>query len=130
MVSSHSVADFQRGYAEERRLRGFRSGCGFVSATWLLRCPSCGKADLTETELSGRGSVVAFSVQHVPADEFVNDAPYAYVVVLLDDGGRLTGWMPSVKSEADLQLGDRVRWSPSYRAGVVFEREEGPARAQ
>ena len=120
---AHSIAEYLRGYEEEQRLRGFRSACGFVTATWGLVCPVCGKADLVELALSGRGTLVAGTVQTVPSDEFLNDAPYAYVVVELDEGGRMTGWMPGVRSEADLKLGDRVRWKPSYRAGVVFEPE-------
>jgi uncharacterized OB-fold protein len=59
----------------------------------------------------------------VPSDEFVNDAPYAYVLVDLDEGGRISGWMPSVRSESDLHRGDRVVFNPSYKPGVQFERE-------
>ncbi|MGI0053145.1 MAG: Zn-ribbon domain-containing OB-fold protein [Thermoplasmata archaeon] len=119
----HSIAEYRRGYEEEHRLRGFRSGCGFVTATWGLRCPRCGVEDLTEAELSGRGRVAALTVQNVPGEEFVNEAPYAYIVVDLDEGGRITGWMPSVKSPAEIRIGDRVRFVPTYRAGVVFEPE-------
>ncbi len=76
-----------------------------------------------EQALSGRGRVAAFTIQTVPSDEFVNDAPYAYVLVDLDEGGRISGWIPSMKSEADLEIGQRVRWVTSYRPGVQFEKE-------
>ncbi len=118
---AHSIADYYRGYEEEQRLRGFRSACGFVTATWGLVCPQCGKPDLAEVALSGRGRIAAGTVQTVPSDEFLNDAPYAYVVVELDEGGRITGWMPTVRSPEELRLGDRVRWKATYKAGVVFE---------
>jgi uncharacterized OB-fold protein len=120
---THSIAEFRRGYESEQRLRGYRSACGFVTATWGLVCPKCGQRDLTDGVLSPRGRVAAYSVQTVPSMEFVNDAPYAYVIVDLDGGGRITGWMPSVQSPEQLAIGDRVRWSPTYRTGVVFERE-------
>jgi uncharacterized protein len=119
----HSIAAFRRGYEEEHRLLGFRSGCGFVGATWGLLCPRCGKRDLAEVELSGRGAVVAATVQTVPAEGFLNDAPYAYVVVELEEGGRLTGWIPGVSDPGQVPAGTRVRWLPSYRPGVQFERE-------
>jgi uncharacterized OB-fold protein len=119
----HSIADFRRGYEEEQRLRGFRSACGFVTATWGLVCPSCGQPDLAELALSGRGRIAAFTVQTVPSDEFLNEAPYAYVIVELDGGGRITGWMPSVRSADGLEVGARVRWVPSYKPGVLFEQE-------
>ncbi|HZY91803.1 MAG TPA: OB-fold domain-containing protein [Thermoplasmata archaeon] len=113
------------GYEEAGKLFGFRSACGFVSATWGLVCPNCAKRDLAETVLSGRGRVVAFSIQHVPSDEFLNDAPYAYVVVELEEGGRLTGWMEAVKTADQLAMGDRVRWVASYKPGVHFEKDGG-----
>ena len=64
--------------------------------------------------------MAAFTILTVPGDEFLNDAPYAYVVVDLDGGGRITGWMPSVKTENGLAIGDRVRFVTSYRPGVQF----------
>jgi uncharacterized OB-fold protein len=118
----HSIEAFRHGYEEEARLRGFRSGCGFVTATWLLVCPRCGARDLAEAELGTTGRLVAFTVQTVPSDEFLNDAPYAYVVVDLDGGGRVTGWMAGVAEESELATGDRVRFSPTYKPGVQFVR--------
>ena len=127
----HTVQEFVHGYEEEHRLRGFRCpNCGLTTATWTLACPRCGKADLEEATLADRGAVVAFTVLSVPGDEFLNDAPYAYVVVELDGGGRITGWMPSVRSESDLTIGTRVRFAPSYKPGVQFVKDAGdvPAR--
>ncbi|MFZ1023703.1 MAG: OB-fold domain-containing protein [Thermoplasmata archaeon] len=124
----HSIADFIHGYEEGERLRGFRSAaCGFTTATWGLVCPRCGKADLAEVDLSGRGEVASFSIQHVPSDDYVNEAPYAYVVVELEEGGRMTGWMPTVKAESDLHLGDRVHWVASYKPGVQFAKDDPPS---
>jgi uncharacterized OB-fold protein len=123
--AAHTIQEFEHGYEEEHRLRGFRSACGFVTATWGLRCPRCGQSDLTEFVLSGKGVVAAFTVQNVPADEFVNEAPYAYVLVDLDEGGRMSGWMPSVRAPGDLSIGQRVRWVSSYKTGVQFERDDG-----
>lgn len=94
-----------------------------MTATWGLLCPQCGERDLVEHPLSGKGTVAAFTVQTVPTDEFLNDAPYAYVIVDLDGGGRMTGWMPEVRRDSELSIGDRVRWRPSYKPGVVFERD-------
>ena len=124
--ASHSVRDFVHGYEEESRLRGFRSKCGFTTATWSLRCPHCGANDLAEAALSGRGRIAAYSVQTVPSEEFLNEAPYAYVVVELDEGGRIAGWMPTVRSEADLRIGEKVHYLPSYKPGVQFAKDSGP----
>ncbi|HEV8049135.1 MAG TPA: OB-fold domain-containing protein [Thermoplasmata archaeon] len=118
----HTIEAFRHGYEEESRLRGFRSGCGFVTATWLLVCPRCGARDLLEAELGRTGRLVAFTVQTVPSDEFLNDAPYAYVVVDLNGGGRVTGWMAGIAQESELTVGAPVRFAPSYKPGVQFVR--------
>ena len=121
----HSIADYRVAYEEGQRLRGFRSGCGFVTATWGLLCPQCGKRDLREADLDGRGWIVAYSVQNVPSDEFLNDAPYAYVVVELVGGGRLTGWIDGIARESELAIGEEVEWVTSYKPGVHFRRKAG-----
>ncbi len=116
----HSIADYLKGYTDLGRLRGFACGCGFRTATWVLACPRCGSRDLTDVDLSGRGTIVACSVQHVPSDEFLNEAPYAYVVVELAEGGRITGWVAGVADPADLPLGAAVHFHPGYKPGVQF----------
>jgi uncharacterized protein len=125
-AAPHTIDDWVKGYESDGKLRGLKcSQCGLVTATWGLACPRCGASGLEETALSGRGSVVAFTILTVPGDEFLNEAPYAYVVVELDGGGRVTGWMPTVRSEADLRVGDRVHFTPSYRPGVQFSKDAG-----
>ncbi len=120
----HSIAEFRTAYEDGQRLPGLRSGCGFVTATWGLVCPRCGKADLSEVDLSGRGRVVALSIQHVPSDEFLNEVPYAYVIVELEEGGRIAGWVAGVADESVLSIGSRVHWAPSYKPGVQFARDD------
>ncbi len=123
----HTIAEFVRGYEGEGKLRGFRCpSCGFLTATWGIACSRCGASGLEEAPLSDRGRVVAFTVVEVPTEELVNDAPYAYVVVELDGGGRVSGWMPQVRSATEISLGERVRFRPSYRPGVQFEEESSP----
>jgi len=113
-----------RGYEELGKLRGFRCPqCGLITATWGLACSRCGTQDLVETELSGRGTVVAFTIVSVPGDQFLNEAPYAYVVVELEGGGRVTGWMPTVRAEHDLKIGERVHFVTSYKPGVQFAKD-------
>ena len=113
-----------KGYEEGGKLRGLRCRhCGLITATWGLACSRCGSSELEEHELALRGKVVAYTILHVPGDEFLNDAPYAYVVVALDGGGQITGWMPTGKQESDLEIGQRVRYSSSYKPGVQFVKE-------
>jgi uncharacterized OB-fold protein len=123
-ASPHTIEDFRRGFKDQGRLRGLRSACGFATATWGLRCPRCGDR-LVEVELPLEGSVVSFTVQTVPSEGFMNDAPYAYVIVDLG-GAVISGWMPGLRSPDELAIGTKVRFRPSYRNDVQFERLPGP----
>ncbi|HTT73433.1 MAG TPA: OB-fold domain-containing protein [Thermoplasmata archaeon] len=123
-AAPHTVADWFRGYEENGRLRGFRCAhCGLVTATWGLACPRCGRSEYVDRDLPPTGAVVAYTILSVPGDDFLNDAPYAYVVVELDGGGRVTGWMPTVRDPTQLAIGDRVRFHPGYKPGVQFVKE-------
>jgi len=123
-AAPHTIEEWVHSYEQGGPLRGFRCPeCGLLTATWNLACPRCGQVGLLEHALGSAGKVVAFTVLTVPGDEFLNDAPYAYVVVELDGGGRITGWMPSVRTVEGLTIGERVRFVPSYKPGVQFSRE-------
>ena len=128
-AATHTIEEWVHAYEAGGPLRGFRCPqCDHITATWNLACPRCGRIGLLEHPLGGAGKVVAFTLLTVPGDEFLNDAPYVYVVVDLDGGGRVTGWMPSVRTVDGLTIGERVRFQPSYKPGVQFVREvEGPA---
>jgi uncharacterized OB-fold protein len=120
----HSLAQFTRGYEEEGRLLGVECAhCGFRTLTVVGECPQCHRRDgLRETVLPPEGVVEAFTLQNVPAEEFLNEAPYAYAIIRLKDGTRVSGWLPAVKRPEDLRIGDAVRWVRSYKAGMVFEK--------
>ncbi|HYB63140.1 MAG TPA: OB-fold domain-containing protein [Thermoplasmata archaeon] len=119
----HSIAEFVRAYETGGPLRGFRCPrCRLVTATWGVACSRCGARPLEEAILSDRGRIVAGTIVAVASDEFVNDAPYAYVVVELDGGGRLSGWMPNVRTDEEIAPGTPVRFTPGYKPGVQFAR--------
>lgn len=119
----HSIGAFVRGYEVEQRLRAFRcSACGATTATWGVSCSRCGAGPLEEATLPERGKVVSGTIVAVASEEFVNETPYAYVLVELDGGSRLSGWMPGVTMEAEIAPGTPVRWRASYKPGLQFER--------
>ena len=126
--SPHSIAEFVDGYENGRTIRGFRCrACGNVTATWGLACSRCGARPLEEATFPATGTIVAGTIVAVASDEFVNDAPYAYVLVELEGGGRVTGWMPSVKSEKDLTIGEPVHFVAGYKPGVQFVKDSEAA---
>ena len=108
---------------KEGRLVGLRcGGCKKVWTTPVARCASCGGTGLERVELPPEGTVVTFTVQNVASEEFMNEVPYAWVIVKLRDGTNVTGWVPYIASDRDLKIGDRVKYTPGYKPGVMFEK--------
>lgn len=61
-------------------------------------CPECGAAGLSQRPLADSGEVETFSVTHVPAPRFADDAPYAIAIASFGDV-RLTGQLKDVPLE-------------------------------
>jgi len=78
------------------------------------RCPHCSGSALTWRPSTGTGTVYAVSVQHrsMPVGP-PGDAPYAVVLVDLDDGVRLMSNIVGIAPDA-VTVGDRVQvtWEP------------------
>ncbi|MCR4391195.1 MAG: Zn-ribbon domain-containing OB-fold protein [Candidatus Acetothermia bacterium] len=98
--------DFTRAALEEHlaagRLMGVRCpSCQGLSAVPRAPCPACRGTDLQWVELSGRGTVVGFTVVHVPptplcAAGYGRDNPYAAAVVRLAEGPWITARLVGV----------------------------------
>jgi uncharacterized OB-fold protein len=123
MTAALTCKDFKYGYEEEGKLKGFAcKKCGYKSVTFIVVCPRCGSRELGVHEFVPTGKVVSFTLQGVASDKFFNEAPFAYVVVELDDGGRLSGWMPDVRDAKNIKIGDVVMFTKTYKPGIVFEK--------
>ncbi len=117
-----TIKSFQEGI-REGVIRGYLcSKCGAKYVDILAFCPVCHSSDLKETDLRGEGKVLTYTIQFVAPEQFMNEVPYAWVIVELDEGPKITGWIPFVRSPSDLPIGQRVRLRKSYLPGVVFEK--------
>ncbi len=108
------------GWFTDQALLGTRcAACGtyyFPPERVLCRNPACGSADLEERELSRRGRVWSFSVNHydAPAPAVVK-APYAVVAAeLIEEQMVVLGQLAGGADPAQLKIGDEVE--------VVIER--------
>lgn len=98
------------------------ANCHRRSITPIARC-TCGGTEAPAVEFATTGKVVTYTIQQVASEQFLNEVPFAWVVVELDGGGpRVSGWMPFVSRPEDLALGQRVRFTPSYKPGMMFEK--------
>ena len=120
-MSGATVADWTRGEPGVALQRC--PGCAHV---WYFRrgfCPACGR-DAPETfAAGGAGTVDAATVVHrAPDDAFRALAPYALVLVVLDEGPRMMA-----HAAADLTIGERVTLGFREVAGRIipyFQRTE------
>ena len=117
-----TVKDFQES-VRLGRIEGYRClKCGQKQIDFMEFCPVCHSQDLKRVEFSNKGFVVTYTIQMVAPDQFLNEVPYAWAIIQLDDGPRITGWIPFISKPSDLPIGQRVEFKKSYLPGIVFEK--------
>jgi uncharacterized OB-fold protein len=118
-----SIADFENNIRKGNLVGYACSRCGHKGLTFTLLCPRCRSEKLTSFTFRGGGSVRTYTLLSVPSEKFVKDAPYAYVVVDLDEGGSTSGWMPDIHSPSEISIGDRVVFAGRGTKGITFKKE-------
>lgn len=108
---------------KDGKLVGWKcSGCGHMQATPMFICPKDMGRKIETVDLPTEGEIVDFTVQKISSEEFINDVPFAFVLVKLENGVHISGWVPDISRDRDLPIGTKVRYSPSYRPGIMFEK--------
>ncbi len=107
----------------DNRIVGFHcQGCKYDQFSPMLRCPKCRSSDITTREFSITGTVESYTIQTVAAEQFLNETPFAFVVVKLDDGPRISGWIEWIARPSDLPMGQKVQFRSSYKPGMIFDK--------
>jgi len=84
--------------------------CGHLMLETVLYCEKCSGSKFEHAELEGSGTVVTYTIQAVAPEGFEDVGPYAWVVFKLDSLQlRASGFLPGVKTPADLPIGTNVR---------------------
>jgi len=97
--------------------------CGHKSITPMYVCPIDKSRDIKTAQLPSTGTVEAYTVQKLIApEEFLNDIPFAFVVVRLDDGTHVSGMVLDIARDSDLPAGTKVKHTPSYKSVYLFEK--------
>jgi len=114
----------QREAAKDGKLLAWQCvKCGHKSITPMYVCPEDRARDIATAQLPSTGVVEAYTIQKLIApEEFLNDIPFAFVVVKLDDGTLVSGMVLDVNADKDLPLGTRVKHAPSYKSVYLFEK--------
>ncbi|MHB1907253.1 MAG: Zn-ribbon domain-containing OB-fold protein [Nitrososphaerales archaeon] len=117
-----TIKEFQDDI-REGKIEGYVcTSCGHRQIDILAFCPKCGSSKLEKKEFAKEGRVITYTIQQVAPEQFLNEVPYAWAVVELDDGPKVTGWIPFIAKSSELPVGQRVRFKKSYLPGIVFEK--------
>ena len=86
-------------------------------------CSKCGSKEFEDSILKGTGKVVTYTIMTVPPAGFEDLAPYAWVVMELNDSGiRISGFLPNIQKPEDLQIGAVVKVVDFDNRGIVLEK--------
>ncbi|MEA3190792.1 MAG: uncharacterized protein QOD77_1374 [Thermoplasmata archaeon] len=113
----------QRDALKDGRVVGFHcANCKVDRFSPMLRCPKCAGTNIQQREFSKTGAVVSYTIQSVASEQFLNETPFAFAVIQLDDGPKVSGWIPWIAKPKDLSIGQKVEYVPSYKPGMMFEK--------
>lgn len=113
----------QRDLLKDGKVVGFHCPkCKHDRFDPMLRCSKCGSTDIARREFTKTGKVVSYTIQSVASEQFLNETPFAFALIQLDDGPMVSGWIPWIGKAADLPMGQKVEYTPSYKPGMLFEK--------
>ena len=99
------------------------SKCGEIHLATVYYCKNCGNKGFEDTILKGTGKVVTYTIMTVPPAGFEDLAPYAWVVLELDDSGiRVSGFLGKIPTPNDLPIGTPVKITGFDERGIVLEK--------
>ena len=97
--------------------------CDELHLATVYFCSKCGSKEFEDSILKGTGKVVTYTIMTVPPAGFEDLAPYAWVVMELNDSGiRISGFLPNIQKPEDLQIGAVVKVVDFDNRGIVLEK--------
>ena len=97
--------------------------CNDLHLATVYFCKKCGSKEFEDSILKGTGKVVTYTIMTVPPAGFEDFAPYAWVVMELNDSGiRISGFLSNIQKPEDLQIGAIVKVIDFDNRGIVLEK--------
>ena len=97
--------------------------CNELHLATVYFCSKCGSKEFEDSILKGTGKVVTYTIMTVPPAGFEDLAPYAWVVMELNDSGiRISGFLSNIQKPEDLQIGAIVKVIDFDNRGIVLEK--------
>jgi uncharacterized protein len=118
-----ALSGFLRALAE-RRIEGGRCPvCHKVYVPTHPRCPVCGAGPLTLERMEERGTIVSYTVVHIPFHGMTTELPFAWAWIQLNGADVPFAHLLGDVSLDDLQVGQLVEavWVPDAERGPTWE---------
>jgi len=97
--------------------------CDELHLATVYFCSKCGSKEFEDSILKGTGKVVTYTIMTVPPAGFEDLAPYAWVVMELDDYDlRISGFLANIQKPGDLPIGAAVKVIDFDDRGIVLEK--------
>ena len=98
--------------------------CDELHLATVYYCKNCGSKGFEDSILKGDGKVVTYTIMTVPPAGFEDLAPYAWVVMELNDSGiRVSGFLGKIPTPEDLPIGIPVKITGFDERGIVLEKQ-------
>jgi len=121
MVKMQPYVKMWYDFFEEGKIMGLKCNrCGSYEFPPVATCHNCFGTDLSWVEMSGRGELVAFTLNPYPDPPFAEYAPFIYGEVLLEEGPAYAAMVLNVDVEKQDELFERL---PVDVKAVVQPRE-------
>ena len=99
--------------------------CQELHLATVYFCKKCGNKDFEDAVIEGKGKIVTYTIMTVPPEGFEEFAPYAWVVMELDDapGVRISGFLPHIATPSELPIGTKAKITGFDKRGLVLEKQ-------
>ena len=98
--------------------------CGELHLATVYFCKKCGSKEFEDSIIKGSGKVATYTIMTVPPEGFEDLAPYAWVVMEIDDSDiRVSGFLPKIATPADLPIGTPLKITGFDERGIVLEKQ-------
>jgi uncharacterized OB-fold protein len=95
--------------------------CGNLQLSTIVFCGKCYSQEFEVVEVEGKGKVATYTIQNVAPQEYEKYAPYAWVVVRLDAGFNVSGFLPNINSPTNLPINARIKVVGYDEKGILLE---------
>ena len=113
-------------HAKEGKILAHKcTNCGNLSLVTVYFCEKCGKRGFEYLALDGQGKVETYTIMTVPPEGFEEFAPYAWVVMELNDDSRLriSGFLGNIATPEDLPISAPVEIIGFDQRGIIIKKQ-------